>query len=84
MSEPFTQLRSLAQNENPNIRSISKRAIKYRDALQSGSINLREYNDLMLELQRTNIVAKTADDLKFKQMLSSCLQAAINIGSTLI
>ena len=68
----------LAQGHGP-IAQRAQYALQITEAFQSGQISQSEYNELLQDLIRTDILESEADDIQFKTMLVYGVSALIKI-----
>ena len=73
------ELHQLAQGKGP-IAHRAQYALLMTEAFQAGSISQSEYNELLQDLIRTDILESEADDIQFKTMLVYGVSALIKIA----
>lgn len=72
------ELQQLAQGQGP-MAQRAQYALQITSAFQSGQISQSEYNELLQDLIRTDVLESEADDIQFKTMLVYGVSALIKI-----
>jgi hypothetical protein len=62
------ELHQLAQGQGP-IAQRAQYALQLTEAFQNGQISQSEYNELLQDLIRTDVLESEADDIQLKTML---------------
>ena len=72
------ELHQLAHGQGP-MAQRAQYALQITEAFQAGQIGQSEYNELLQDLIRTDVLESEADDIQFKTMLVYGVSALIKI-----
>jgi hypothetical protein len=74
------QLRELARSGPPWAQQRAQQALEFMDALSRQDITESEYQELMQDLIRSDILNAQADDAEVKNLLISCIMIGARLA----
>jgi hypothetical protein len=74
------QLRELARSGPPWAQQRAQQALEFMDALSRQDITESEYQELMQDLIRSDVLNAQADDAEVKNLLISCIMIGARLA----
>lgn len=74
------QLQSLAGSDDPAISERASMALSFLEQFQSGQMSESEYNELMMDLVRSDRLDEECSDLEMKTMLVTAVYAVAQVA----
>ena len=75
------QLEKCLGSQDQNIQTAAQRANGYTAMLTSGQINKQEYQELLLDIQRSAAIAQSMDQAGYKELLNNIINGLITLTS---
>jgi len=75
------QLAQCFSSQDPNIQTAAQQANNYTEMLKSGQINKQEYQELLLDMQRSAAIAQSMDQAGYKELLTNVINGLLSLSS---
>jgi hypothetical protein len=79
-----SKLAELIGCDNVNVVAFAKQAAELKTLVEARAINQSEYEELVNDLQRTQVIAMAADDLAIKSALNEVMDGIKNAATALL
>lgn len=84
MSTVDVKLAELIGCDNANVVVFAKQAAELKTLVESGAISKNEYEELVNDLKRTQVIASAADDLAIKSAIHEVLVGIESAATALL
>jgi polyhydroxyalkanoate synthesis regulator phasin len=84
MSTVDVKLAELIGCNNTNVVAFAKQAAELKTLVESGAISKNEYEELVNDLKRTQVIASAADDLAIKSAIHEVLVGIESAATALL
>jgi len=75
------QLVQCYSSQDQNIQVAAQQANNYTEMLKAGQLNKQEYQELLLDIQRSAAIAQSMDQAGYKEILSNVINGLISLSS---
>ena len=74
------QLSQCFSSQDANIQASAQKTNQYTEMFKAGQINKHEYQELLLDIQRTELISQSMDQAGYKELLTNAINGLISLS----